>query len=230
MTSIVQKALPIPDYLQNLYWWAYVHPRAVRFFDRIWLVNLILFGNYGRLRDAALDGLGAHLHGKTLQLACVYGNISARIRDRLAQDARLDVVDIVPAQLNNLRKKLPADPRVSLVQGNTVSLNCADASYDQVLLFFLLHEQPASVRRATLAQAVRVVKPGGKIVIVDYHRPVKYHLLTPLMRLVFRKLEPYAFDLWDKDVVDWLPEGTRPASETRETFFGGLYQKLVWTR
>jgi hypothetical protein len=30
------------------------HPKAVRFFERQWLVNLILWSNYARLRDAAL--------------------------------------------------------------------------------------------------------------------------------------------------------------------------------
>ena len=44
----------VPAYLEQTYWWAYVHPRAVRWFEREWLVNLILFGNYGRLRDQAL--------------------------------------------------------------------------------------------------------------------------------------------------------------------------------
>ncbi len=48
-----QHSLPIPRYLEAVYWWAYVHPRAVHLFEREWLVNLILFGNYGRLRDAA---------------------------------------------------------------------------------------------------------------------------------------------------------------------------------
>jgi hypothetical protein len=44
----------IPYYLSAHYWWAYVHPRAVQVFERQWLVNLILWGNYPRLRDAAL--------------------------------------------------------------------------------------------------------------------------------------------------------------------------------
>jgi len=35
------KNLTIPAYLQETYWWAYVHPKAVRFFERQWLVNLI---------------------------------------------------------------------------------------------------------------------------------------------------------------------------------------------
>ena len=46
--------VPMPLYLEQTYWWAYVHPNAVRVFERQWLVNLILWGNYSRLRDAAL--------------------------------------------------------------------------------------------------------------------------------------------------------------------------------
>ena len=75
--------LPIPRYLEQVYWWAYVHPKAVHLFERDWLVNAILFGNYGRLRDAALAELGETVPGRTLQVACVYGNLTPRLRDRL---------------------------------------------------------------------------------------------------------------------------------------------------
>jgi ubiquinone/menaquinone biosynthesis C-methylase UbiE len=152
------------------------------------------------------------------------------LRERLAPDARLDVLDILPIQLKNLSEKLPADERVALLHGDSSSLACPDASYDQVLMFFLLHEQPLAVRKATLAEAMRVVKPGGKIVIVDYHRPVALHPLRLLMRAVFRKLEPYAMDLWKNQIEDFLPEDIRPASIEKQTYFGGLYQKLVWVR
>ncbi len=191
--------LPIPRYLTQAYWWAYVHPKAVQLFEREWLVNAILFGHYGRLRDAALAELGSVVHGRTLQVACVYGNLTQRLQERLAPDARLDVVDVLPIQLRNLRRKLPADARVALWHGDASMLACADASYDQALLFFLLHEQPDAVRRATLAEALRVVKPGGKVVIVDYHRPSAWHPMRPLMRLVFRHLEPYAMALWQHE-------------------------------
>ena len=60
----------VPDYLSTHYWWAYIHPKAVKLFERQWLVNLILWGNYARLRDAALAELGESLSGKTLQVAC----------------------------------------------------------------------------------------------------------------------------------------------------------------
>ena len=103
---------PIPHYLESVYWWAYVHPRAVHLFEREWLVNSILFGNYGRLRDAALDELGAPtIPGRTLQVACVYGNLTRRLCERMASDASLDVVDILPVQLQNLAGKLAPDER-----------------------------------------------------------------------------------------------------------------------
>jgi ubiquinone/menaquinone biosynthesis C-methylase UbiE len=228
--ALAPRSLPIPRYLTQAYWWAYVHPKAVQLFERDWLVNTILFGNYARLRDAALAELGATVHGRTLQVACVYGNLTRRLQQRLAPQARLDVVDVLPIQLRNLGSKLADDERIALLHGDSSALACADASYDQVLLFFLLHEQPPAVRSATLAEALRVVKPGGKVVIVDYHRPAAWHPLRPLMRLVFRKLEPYAMALWQHEVLDFLPRGVRPRAATQRTYFGGLYQKLVLTR
>jgi ubiquinone/menaquinone biosynthesis C-methylase UbiE len=151
----------IPAYLVDTYWWAYVHPTAVRFFERQWLVNSILWGNFGRLRDAALEGFGPELPGRTLQIACVYGDLTERLGRRIPLDGVLDVVDVLQVQLDNLKRKLPADTTVNVRLGNSATLGAGSASYDRVLLFFLLHEQPEAVRRKTLAEAVRVVKPGA---------------------------------------------------------------------
>ncbi len=225
-----QVASPVPHYLTQAYWWAYVHPNAVRTFERDWLVSLILFGNYDRLRDAALDDLGPVVTGQTLQVACAYGSFSAHLQRRLHAEARLDVVDILPIQLQNLASKLVPDARVVLLQGDSAALACADASYDQVVLFFLLHEQPEATRRATLAEAMRVVRPGGKVVIVDYHRPALWNPIRILMRGVFATLEPYAMDLWRHEVSEFLPADRQPRSIAKSTFFGGLYQKLLLTR
>ena len=79
-----------------------------------------------------------------------------------------------------------------------------------------------------LAEALRVVRPGGRIVIVDYHPPAKYNPLWYLMRAVFATLEPFAIDLWRHEVVEYLPAA--PASVEKRSYFGGLYQKLVLVR
>ncbi len=219
-------AQDVPEYLADTYWWAYVHPRAVYLFERQWLVNLILWGNFARLREAALDALGERLDGRTLQIACVYGDLTRRLLDRLSPQAELDVIDILPIQLRNLRAKLPADERVSLVQGDSSRMQFASASYDRALLFFLLHEQPEAVRRATVAEALRVVKPGGELVIVDYHRPSRLNPLHWPMVGILKTLEPFALDLWKCELEQWLPPDARVAAIRKDTSFGGLYQML----
>lgn len=236
-----QRDADVPPYLVQTYWWAYVHPRAVRLFERQWLVNLILWGNFNRLRDAAIAALGGDLHGRTLQVSCVYGDLTGRIAARLARGAQLHVVDVLRIQLENLARKLPAgllsgrgpdgreEPAVELFQGDSAALEFRSGSYERALVFFLLHEQPDEVRRATLAEALRVVKPGGRLVIVDYHRP---HRLNPVawpMRGVFRALEPFALDLWRDDMDSLLPPGSRVAAIRKRTYFGGLYQLVSIT-
>jgi len=219
----------IPQYLHDTYWWAYVHPNAVRFFERQWLVNLILWGNFARLRDTALDSLGESIPGKTLQVACVYGDFTPRLVQRVPEgQGSLDVVDVLPIQLGNLRRKLSADAPVELLLRDASDLGFADATYERVVLFFLLHEMPLDVRRRTLSEAMRVLKPGGKLVIVDYHRPERWHPLRSVMKFILRNFEPFAMDLWANEVATWLPAGARV--ESKQTYWAGLYQKLIVTR
>ena len=223
------QANAIPDYLQQTYWWAYVHPRAVRFFERQWLVNLILWGNFNRLRDAALDALGRDVQGRTLQVACVYGNFTAALAERITPGGSLDVVDVLPIQLQNLRAKLPPSAPVTLHLYDSTALGLADGTYDQAVLFFLLHEQPADVRTRTLREALRVVKPGGQLVVVDYHRPDRWHPLRYLFEPVLRALEPYAMDLWNHQMTEWLPKEFPANHILKRNFYGGLYQQLIIT-
>lgn len=216
-----------PHYLTAHYWWAYVHPRAVWFFERQWLVNLILWGNYTRLRNAAMAELGDVVPGKTLQVACVYGDLTSRLISRVAAGGgNLDVVDVLPRQLENLRHKLPSDAPVRLLAGDSADLNLPDASYDRALLFFLLHEQPSSYRQRTLSEVFRVVRPGGKIVIVDYALPRWWHPLRYLWQPLLAVLEPFALDLWRYEIAHWLPAAAR-AGWRKQSLFGGFYQKVV---
>jgi ubiquinone/menaquinone biosynthesis C-methylase UbiE len=224
------RATAIPDYLTAHYWWAYVHPTAVKLFERQWLANLILCGNYARLRDAALSELEATLSGKTLQVACVYGDLTSRLSGDAARTrGSVDIVDVLPVQLRNLRRKLPKNAPARLLAMDAAALDLPDASYENCLLFFLLHEQPQPWRERTLREVLRVVKPGGKIVIVDYARPRWWHPLRYVWRPLLAMLEPFALDLWREEIVDWLPQSARVTAR-KQVFFGGLYQKLVITR
>ena len=219
----------LPDYLQDNYWWAYLHPRGVKFFDREWMVNAILFGNMAKLRDAALDEFGRRLEGRTLQVACVYGDFTPKLAECIAPGGNLDVVDVAPIQLANTRRKLPADAPVTFHQHNSNALAFDSGTFDQVIVFFLMHEQPDGPRDRTLAEALRVLKPGGRLVVVDYHRPHKWNPMRYFFRPILDFLEPFAVALWDRDVRSWLPAAAKVKTHSKRTVFGGLYQKVAMT-
>jgi len=219
----------VPAYLEKVYWWAYLHPNAIRTFERQWLVNLILWGNYTALRDASLDALSTPntntVAGDTLQVACVYGDFTQFLADRLAFSASLTVVDVAPIQIENLTNKLndTTFDKVHLQLADAANLQYPDDSFDQVVLFFLLHEMPVSYRKQALREAVRVLKPKGRMVITDYHQPSSAPL-THFMRLILQTLEPFAMDLWHNEIQEWLPE---EVTIEKELYFGGLYQRVV---
>lgn len=219
----------IPEYLENTYWWAYLHPRSVRFFERQWIVNLILWGNFTRLRDSALNEMGQKVEGRNLQVACVYGDFTPCLAARLAPDARLDVVDVAPIQLENLMRKLGDCPNVVPDCQNASRLSFDDQTFDQSVVFFLLHEMPDYVRKKVIREVLRVTKPGGKVVFVDYHRPSRLHPHRYIMVPILKLLEPFAMDLWNGEIADWIPSDLQPQKIEKTTYFGGLYQKVVVT-
>ena len=246
----------LPQYLRRHYWWAYINPTMISILDRKWLVDIVLWGNFTKLRDAAVDELRdttpqlaqnhdtsksssceTKIEGKVLQISSVYADLTETIVENLATDATLDVIDVVPAQLINLQRKLKRSNAVKnheVIQ--KVSLACCDASnlsthfpsnntYDKVLIFFLLHETPPDVRQKVLAEACRVVKLDGKIVIIDYHKP-DTALWQYVMQFMYIIYEPFAIDLWNHPLSHWLPSNENTI-QRKETYFGGLYQKLV---
>ncbi|MBF0158878.1 MAG: class I SAM-dependent methyltransferase [Magnetococcales bacterium] len=226
--------LAIPSYLEQTYWWAYIHPNGVRLFERQWLVNLILWGNFAALRDVVLDEVKADNPMRVLQVACVYGDFTPRLSQVLDHSARLDVVDVAPVQLANLSRKLGGSScehsHVHLHHQDSTALSFRDDLFDQVILFFLLHEQPAGARSRTLLEALRVTKPGGRVIIVDYHGPHRFNPFRYIMWPILAFLEPFAMDLWKREINDWIPRGIPLTRVHQELFFGGLYQKVVMTR
>ena len=113
---------------------------------------------------------------------------------------------------------------------NSAALKFDSASFDQVVLFFLLHEQPADVRLDTVREAARVLRPGGRLLIVDYSNPAWFHPLRYLWKPVLKVLEPFARDLLDHGIEPWVPAALPLALKTQRRFFGGLYQMLSFER
>lgn len=77
----VQSSPKVPWYMEQVYWWAYMRPFSLALFDHVWIVSLILFGNYGKLKRAALAEIS---NGQSvLQAACVYGDLSGLLAEKV---------------------------------------------------------------------------------------------------------------------------------------------------
>ena len=128
----------IPDYLQDTYWWAYLHPKSFWFFEREWVVNLILWGNMKKLTNAVLDEMELQPHSSVLQVACVYGDFSNRLASHVGKtQSWLSVVDVAPIQIQNIEKKLKGHDNVSVFHQDSTALSLADNSLDETIVIFI---------------------------------------------------------------------------------------------
>jgi SAM-dependent methyltransferase len=220
-----EEQIPLPDYLVNTYTWAYLRPSSVLLLDNPFVVSAILWGNFSRLLRAACKEFRPGQ--RVLQAASVYGSLSSNLAETVGCEGRLEVIDIAPIQVENCRRKLASYPQASV--------RVADAAapgggfYDGVCCFFLLHEIPDDQKRAVVDALLRSVVPGGKVVFVDYHRSWPLHPTRMVMEGVFRWLEPYAHGLIRREIKEFAadPEEFR---WRKDTYFGGLYQKVVAER
>jgi ubiquinone/menaquinone biosynthesis C-methylase UbiE len=145
----------------------------------------------------------------------------------VAPGGSLEIVDILPIQLENLAGKLGPDAPIKLHCMDSAALAFADASFDRALLFFLLHEQPQAVREKTLAEALRVVRPGGTLTIVDYAPPSRFNPLRYFWKPVLDRLEPFAATSSARRSLPGCRKDGSFVSVSKQRFFGGMYQMLT---
>ncbi len=215
----------LPHYLTSTYTWAYLNRHTLPWLDRSLVVSAILWGNAGRLMRAAVAEFQPGQ--RVLQAACVYGGFSAMLAERVGAGGALEVVDVAPIQIANVRRKLARHPQA---QARVADLALPiEQHHDGVCCFFLLHEVPHEQRARIVDNLLAAVAPGGVAVFVDYHRPHRLHPLAPVMRQVFRHLEPFAESLLDAPIASLSPRAA--AFEwSHRTVFGGLYQHVVARR
>lgn len=77
-------------------------------------------------------------------------------------------IDNTPAMLDAARRRMDGTPNIELREGDLESLPIEDGSCDAVMMVLVLTY--LSDPSAALAEAARVLKPGGKAVIVDVMR------------------------------------------------------------
>jgi ArsR family transcriptional regulator len=95
-------------------------------------------------------------------LGCGTGQVSAAIAPFVA---RVVAVDASAAMLQAAKKRLQSAANVELRRGELEALPIDDATLDAATLVLVLHHIPQPDR--AIAEVGRVLKPGGRLVIVD---------------------------------------------------------------
>ncbi|HXZ99586.1 MAG TPA: class I SAM-dependent methyltransferase [Candidatus Binatia bacterium] len=80
---------------------------------------------------------------------------------------KLTGVDLSPAMVMRARAKLGNDAEIRCE--DAAHLSFAAASFDLVMVVTVLHELPPALRSAVVEESARVLKPDGRMLLMDYH-------------------------------------------------------------
>jgi ubiquinone/menaquinone biosynthesis C-methylase UbiE len=135
-------------------------------------VEVLLNGTANAMRRQALPQLHEIFAGRDqrqLHLLDI-GSGTGRFLDVVKQAwPRLQIVglDMSDAYVRHAKRHLRRWSRTSFVVGKAEAIPLADNSQDAVTSIFLFHELPPKVRRSALRECARVLKPGGRLILLD---------------------------------------------------------------
>jgi ubiquinone/menaquinone biosynthesis C-methylase UbiE len=167
------RAARYPDYyLQNFHYQTdgYLSDHSAALYD--FQVEVLFKGGADAMRRQALVPIAEFLRGRPiraqrlLDVACGTGRFLGFVKQN---HPRLPVVgvDLSPAYLRQARRELDAWSWVELSPGAAEALPLPDASFDLVTCVYLFHELPRPVRERAATEFARVLRPGGRLVLVD---------------------------------------------------------------
>lgn len=159
-------------YLQNFHFQSggWMTEQSASMYDT--QVEVLFNGTANAIRRQALPPLCEAFAGRDqrqlrlLDLGCGTG----RFLDFVKQTwPRLSVLglDMSEPYLRYARRHLAGRSKISLIIGKAEELPCPDNSLDAITSIFLLHELPPHVRRSVLRECARVLKPNGRLVLLD---------------------------------------------------------------
>ena len=117
-----------------------------------------------------------------LDIACGTGDFSIAIAKAMAPGSRVTGLDLSEGMLAVMREKLAAeglDDRVTCMQGDSEAMPYSDASFDCVTIAFGIRN--FEHREVALREILRVLKPGGKLVILELSVPA-----NPVIRWFYK--------------------------------------------
>jgi len=147
---------------------SFLRPLAYRYrwiYDTVTAVSSLSVGGVDKLRRLGLEALAPHLNSgaSVLDLCCGSGEAAA---PWLAAGFRVTGLDVSPLALELAAQRHPSMERV---EGLAEDPPLSEGSFDAIQLSVALHEFPRREREMVLQQCLRLLRPGGWLVVVDLH-------------------------------------------------------------
>lgn len=147
---------------------------AWRYDLMLWLTNRMVGGKWQAVRHTILDLAQLQPGESMLDVGCGTGTQALLAKQRVGATGRVSGIDpagqmIGRAHRKATRRGLSVDFQVGTIE----QLAFPDQSFDLALSTFMMHVLPDDLKRQGLAEIARVLKPGGRLLVVDFKRPEK---------------------------------------------------------
>ncbi len=212
----------------------YSNMRLIRLIDWQPIISAILLFQYSKLVSIIVRGLNRDkLKGKQVLItSCAFGNVMPRVAQAAIDSgaSKVLVADIIQNELDHAERKLTVHAgKTAYSQDNAIAMKQADSSVSANVMFFLLHELPNHLKIEALNEAMRVLEPGGKLYLGEFHKPRPW-VLRALSWTYFKVFEPFGLALWSThDPVQQLQTMPGVTCERHTVFFDN-FQVIVATK
>jgi ubiquinone/menaquinone biosynthesis C-methylase UbiE len=212
----------------------YSNMRLIKLVDFQPIISAILLFQYHRLVSKIVSELKQlDLRNKKLLItSCAFGNVIPRVVKAAVQAGveRVLIADIIHNELVHVKSKLGNfSGKVDFIEEDATSMKQGDGVVAANVIFFLLHELPHHLKGQALSEAGRMLAPGGKLFLAEFHRPELW-VLRALSWTYFKVFEPLGLALWDThDPLSYL-EDTGEWKCERTTYFCGNFQVITATK
>lgn len=144
--------------------------RLAPFYDALVRFLAFFIGGEHRLRQRVVTLIGLRPGDHVLDVACGTGTMATMMAECVGPEGQIVGIDLSPRMIEIAKRKATM-PQVTFRQANAENIPYPDQYFDKATITYALHEMPRAVRHNTLNEVHRVLKPGGRLVVVDYYEP-----------------------------------------------------------